>query len=524
MSIFIKLNFPAGRYHATPWGKHVNEGVAEWPPSPWRLLRALIAVWKRTCPDINEMSVRRVLEVLSEPPQFKLPPHRVAHTRHYMPLNTKLARDIKGGGTTLIFDTFVSVDRSSTLYIGWGDAKLSADDRATLSRLLGNLSSLGRAESWIAAELAAEEVELDLAPASHHDNPVRVLCADPSSAFRDECYPTHDPKKLAKGQVKPTDYLFDCPRWHLCLDTETIHAKRWSMVPGAKWIGYSRPDEHRSVRKRDVHPIQTTKPTTATFLLDGPVLPLVKDTVQIAENFRAALMSLFNQCCAGRVEATRYFRSDADRYASPTFSGKCKDGDRLAGHTHAHFLPIPDKTDFRRVRDVIVYASGGFEPLEVIALKRLRDVRFDQISCRVQLSSLDDVQTLGFRMYGPSSTWVSLTPFIAHRHTKSRGSKRDIPENPDDPRGSFLVRAAREICEKRGLPQLLEATSVQAAKGKLQFYEYRRARRKAGNDAYTRTTGYLRLTFAEPIPGPLCLGYNCHFGMGIFATNSPASP
>ncbi len=39
MPVIIKLTFPAGRYHATPWGRHVNEGVAEWPPSPWRLLR-----------------------------------------------------------------------------------------------------------------------------------------------------------------------------------------------------------------------------------------------------------------------------------------------------------------------------------------------------------------------------------------------------------------------------------------------------------------------------------------------------
>ena len=61
MPVIIKLTFPAGRYHATPWGRHVNEGVPEWPPSPWRLLRALVAVWKRTCPDLSEVQVRRIL-------------------------------------------------------------------------------------------------------------------------------------------------------------------------------------------------------------------------------------------------------------------------------------------------------------------------------------------------------------------------------------------------------------------------------------------------------------------------------
>jgi CRISPR-associated protein Csb2 len=38
----LRLRFPGGRYHATPWGHHVNEGQVEWPPSPWRLLRALM--------------------------------------------------------------------------------------------------------------------------------------------------------------------------------------------------------------------------------------------------------------------------------------------------------------------------------------------------------------------------------------------------------------------------------------------------------------------------------------------------
>ncbi len=40
--IVLELRFPAGRFHATPWGRHVNEGAVEWPPSPWRLMRALI--------------------------------------------------------------------------------------------------------------------------------------------------------------------------------------------------------------------------------------------------------------------------------------------------------------------------------------------------------------------------------------------------------------------------------------------------------------------------------------------------
>src|SRR6266436_4894467 len=104
MPVIIRLRFPGGQYHATPWGRHVNEGVAEWPPSPWRLLRAFVAVWKRSCPELSADKVRRVLEQLAHPPHFRLPASRVAHTRHYMPWEKKGPQD-----RTLVFDTFVSV-------------------------------------------------------------------------------------------------------------------------------------------------------------------------------------------------------------------------------------------------------------------------------------------------------------------------------------------------------------------------------------------------------------------------------
>ena len=45
----LLLRFPGRRYHATPWGHHVNEGLIEWPPSPWRLLRALLATGYAKC-------------------------------------------------------------------------------------------------------------------------------------------------------------------------------------------------------------------------------------------------------------------------------------------------------------------------------------------------------------------------------------------------------------------------------------------------------------------------------------------
>ena len=68
MSLRVSISFPLGRYHATPGDRHVNEGAIEWPPSPWRLVRALVAVWHDRCPELSEEAVLEVLNVVGDHP------------------------------------------------------------------------------------------------------------------------------------------------------------------------------------------------------------------------------------------------------------------------------------------------------------------------------------------------------------------------------------------------------------------------------------------------------------------------
>ncbi len=90
----LSVRFIGGHYHATPWYKAQNEGAVEWPPSPWRLLRALIATgyaklpeWQDgTPPTVAGSLIARLASVL---PSYKLPPATGAHTRHYMPTDAK---------------------------------------------------------------------------------------------------------------------------------------------------------------------------------------------------------------------------------------------------------------------------------------------------------------------------------------------------------------------------------------------------------------------------------------------------
>src|SRR5947209_4133918 len=44
MSFTISIRFLTGRAHLHPWQTHHSEGRVDWPPAPWRLLRAIVAI------------------------------------------------------------------------------------------------------------------------------------------------------------------------------------------------------------------------------------------------------------------------------------------------------------------------------------------------------------------------------------------------------------------------------------------------------------------------------------------------
>ncbi len=115
----FEVRFPAGQYHATPWDHQVNEGIVEWPPSPWRILRALISTWyHKSQEDVDETTVRSLVGTLSSSlPRFNLPAATLGHTRHYMPLFS--------GKTTKVFDAFASVEDYTPLLVIWQDVDLT---------------------------------------------------------------------------------------------------------------------------------------------------------------------------------------------------------------------------------------------------------------------------------------------------------------------------------------------------------------------------------------------------------------
>lgn len=544
--IAIGLRFLSGRFHATPWGRHVNEGATEWPPAPWRLLRSLVATWKvRLNDEIGRIDAEAILRVLSDSPEFHLPPAGAGHTRHYMPWFKK-----GPGDKTLVFDSFVALPPESEVVVLWPDASLNESQSAVLARWLNALSYLGRAEAWCEARLlSAAETEAAMARincrplgsrSSEPENEVvRVLCANPAEAFAD----THTPKiktETGRGKAKQVHIqpLYD-PDWHLCGETLWLHGERWSDPPGSRWVRYARPaDCFRIAPRIPVRRVAKEKPQVARFVLDSTVLPLVTATLPVAEDARRNLMGILG---------ARFKTAAAAKEKSAIFSGKDADGKPLSGHGHAYYLPTDEDRD-GRLDHLTIFAAEGFGSREIHALDRLREIKSREREesghpLGVLLLGLDMVERFRLGPLQEAREWISATPFLAPRFPKARGTKRDPIELLHSPRAfvtATLLEELARLIERR--PDLagvnVETIEVhplldhgeqhfrlpQERGTGLRPIQFQRFRQKRGDDGGRRSAGAFRLVFPLAIRGPIALGYSSHFGLGLFFPVEAGSP
>jgi CRISPR-associated protein Csb2 len=514
MALAIAITFSAGHYHGTPWGHHVNEGLPEWPPSPWRLLRALVATWRRKLPVYSAVNniLPYVIDKLTAPPLFFLPPASLGHMRHYMPWFKKGPQD-----RTLVFDAFVVLDPHSEVIFLWPEVSLNIGEEEVLSLVLSQLGYFGRAESWCTAQLSQGWVPLGHRRWAQSDHamgemmieincvpmdgdhipdgqePVRVLVPHPT-AWREWSY---------GRKAKRPD-----PPWNLLAETADLHAERWSDPPGSRWVTYLRPADAFALQERRRRTERKARQlTVARYALDGAVLPLAQETLALGELVRQYLQGIYGRQNGGAP--------------SWIFSGKAADGGPLRDHRHAFYLPTDEDGD-GRLDHMTVYARGelsqdgrdqGFAEAELRALTAFRRLRQPGGKPDLRLVLLgiegreDRTHTPLFR---PVSRWRSCTPFVPPRHQKTRGRKRETP--------------VEQLCDelrRRGFPEptaVHEIPRCELDGRSIRWIEFRRER-VFGSGSRGQGLGYgFEIEFRTPVSGPICLGYGCHFGLGLFIT------
>jgi len=560
--IAIEMTFPAGRWHATPWGRQVNEGAVEWPPSPWRLLRALLAVWYTKCPEIPEEDMRKLISALSSPPSFYLPPASQGHTRHYMP--------VANDNRTKIFDTFATVAPEAPLIIAWPDVELEPSSRNLLDRLLRMMTYFGRAESWVEAKLLDkwDETPNAILADGHAADPnrherVRVLTPEAEGHFaqwredmlqdeinrkldekrqkardkgKDETKETVKPKELATIEASLPETIFDA----LHATTGDLRKAGWNRPPGSRWIDYLRPaDAFTAEAVQSRVKGHSKRPTVARFAVAGNVLPRLTEALWIGERVRLAVMSR-----SKRVAERSPGNEEAN--AAPVFSGKRPDCDdkedvsySLNGHTHAHFLCESAAGERSgKISHITVFAPRGYDHRDRLALSRLCKI-WGHGGHDLQLAFVGLGQPEDFggtdessgqsRLLDRTTTWVSRTPFVPTDHLRIRPREAKNPQGREGAVRRELERIVRKEIKRRPwladhielldrVEVVLDADMAGTDLGGhfTRWLKFRRTR-QLGNGRRGGSRGYgFRLTFKEPVRGPIILGYGCHFGLGQF--------
>jgi CRISPR-associated protein Csb2 len=509
--ITIKITFPAGRWHATAWGTHVNEGVPEWPPCPWRLLRALLAAWfwkdRR-----DEAVLRSLLEKLAAvAPDYLLPEAAAAHTRHYMPGGD--------GKKTKIFDTFVHVSEGQSLWIRW-NVELGADEQTLLARLLASFSYLGRAESLVeaalvpAGELPLRRISDWTRPAesstSEDGEAIRLLAPQVPAAYAAWAVSQIEPAtkgKKPKGKKK-TATLPETLHDALQLDTADWKKDGWNLPPGSHWLDYVRPRDAFKIapvsRPRTTR--RTALPTVARFALTAKVPPGITQSLSLAERFHQSL-------CKQLGDAS-----------SPALTGVDVDGQPLIGNAHAYFLPECDLHGY--VTHVTVHAPCGFTEEDSRALSRLRKVwSIDGKGVEIDVILLATGQAADFDpaspYFRPARIWRSLTPFVPVRHAKATrtGVAKLDPVNGlqiGSPQHDCLRLLSLVAPEQTAPKVTLLGPRIRYGLRGIPCLDFQRQRRNGGGTRGDHRGFALEIEFVRPTTIPFGLGYAAHFGLGLF--------
>lgn len=481
--IAIKFAFTAGRFHATQWGRHVNEGVPEWPPSPWRILRGIIAAWRRTLPDMPaERFVPIVEKLASEYPEFHLPMASTGHTRHYMPYN-----EGKRERTTLVIDSFVAMGADDPVFAVWPKVELEPAQRADLSSILKNMPYLGRAESWVEASLVSEP-------------------------------PKPNSYALESGSLPQGDYEITrtlTPRTPIKLkdlEVESSMLRRGGRIDpdGAQWWPYIRKADcftaYRAERRRRCK--RGAGATVVRFAMAGNPLPNTSDTLRWGELTRRSAMAKFGRQNEGKK--------------SKMLSGKDTSGKPLQGHRHAFYVPTDEDGD-GRLDHLTVWTPEGLDEGEFKALVSVNTLNPGGQREPVQLvyqthGEMDTFASVS-RLFGRSRRWRSLTPYVLTRHVKFRGPKEQkrMVDGPED-------QIRREFCLRYpDGPALTDVTLVghrerirpirEGHSSGFRPFDFRRYKRGGSNGGGAFN---FELEFEEEVCGPLLLGFACHYGLGIF--------
>jgi len=506
----LRLVFPWGRYYAHPWGQNpARITEAEWPPSPWRLLRAIAAAWFQANPGREPSAeLLQTLDILGrELPTFVLPKVSFSRSIHYQP------NYAVGAGTDSDKKKFKNVAqykrvRHENHFVAVGDDvivrwRLDGVDEVTqeaihslVSSVAGRITYFGRAES--VCEVSIEDESPGDVPeagvAMQQGEPCRqispdcrdVFCPNPSDFTATDLWKRRD-SEVADGlaQKHLVQDLIDAPQ---------------PLPDGSTWYSYRMPAgwPQRWVVRHPRPPRRLRSDTNIVaryleFSLQCRIPVPAKHVVSIAELFRNAAIS-------------------AHQDPSYALSGHDRPADLDIGHHHAFYLPQIDASG-QKLFKLLVWCAYGFTRREVNALMAVGALRWagGRFPARpVLLQVQRDLPTSPL-----AKTWQSVTPFVPPRYWYRKKVADGRVREPDSPENQLRQNLAENGVE--AAPASVSRIRMGDAEWEICKVHLAKQAMRTKSEPDRRVGVFLRVEFAEPVRMPFpSFGHSCHFGLGQF--------
>ena len=497
--IVLEQSFPTGRFHATPWTKKPYDAVVEWPPSPWRLVRAVVARWhqlRREQPDLEEASLEELVGLLCASDYAWRLPDAVGQGAllHYQPADFKKVPEAasKPGmfltKKTKVRDNFrILPDGAKVFWIitneGW-----TTSMRGLLQACLRRVTYFGRAESLT-------EFKIATAP-----------------PMGEECRPRLERKT---GDVEVLMPNKDATLAEILATTDDKDVKGKKTPPGTNLAYVTLPEKPKP--KRRLMQLPGYKATNfIQFALGGRVLPKERNFAVLTNRFRGRVVKI---ALGGKTWANA---SEEERNDVRLLSGKTADGNSLKDHQHAFFGLYVDPMTQKPTR-LLVWRKQEFTQDEYGAILRAAEFPVSLSHSKegksdpwaVNLIPLDSAvpRPPAFREEEPARVWKTRTPFVPPRHVFGRRGK---PKS-----GQSVEEQIVDELKNQQLPTACTPTVCKHESGepKTKWVKVHRPFREKNDEGPTNLDkrGYeVLLEFADPVVGPIALGNSCHFGLGLF--------
>lgn len=502
MRIVLRQTFPLGRFHATPWRANpFDDPFGEWPPSPWRLIRGVVARWHQWMRENPQQASQwrdpliKALCTSSFAFHLPVPSWRGTPVRQYHPVEfgwnppNKKKAGVRSYGTSLAQDNYICLPPDPDAAVLWflDGHHWTSDLVHALDECLKRMTYFGRAESFTRISVGDDSLD-GLEPNCtlhevHTPGSVPVLAPEPNATCEDIERVTDDPAT----------------------------AKR-SVPPGARRL-YASPPPNPVLRTTVAPQMSCPESRLIQFAIGWNVPPEMRSTVRLTAKFRGAVLRELVRMITGDPEAT-WSKAPLDvRQRVAGMAGKDAYGNRLEGHCHAEYLVWCEDG---RIARLLVWRDGRpFDQLEQQAILKAAHRQFAWSAAgnsadvwKVRLVPLDQAvpPPPGF---GPPTAdlWESVTPYVPPRH-HLRGGKPRLRESIDS-----------QIRRELSLRHFINAQSVivaQVADPEWVAVHIPYHQRSESAFLGDRRGYYLRLQFPHPVPGPIRLGHSSGFGLGLF--------